>query len=91
MNTLSHNELRKAGIATLVKELGPVGMICFLQLFVKGEGDYTLDRVQWLADLAIDEIVKEVEKVEKAVRAAFRFFFCKVFGAGYQLFPLKLI
>ena len=66
MNTMSHNELRKAGITALIKELGPIGMVRFLHLFDKGEGDYTLERTQWLAALTLDEIVKEVEEHRKS-------------------------
>ena len=47
---MSLEELRQRGIAVLAKELGPVGMIRFLQQYESGEGDYSQDRHQWLPD-----------------------------------------
>jgi hypothetical protein len=43
-------ELRRRGIDALTRELGPVGMIRFLQQFETGAGDYSRDRDQWLPD-----------------------------------------
>ena len=49
---MTPNEIRQHGINALARELGPVGMIRFLQQFELGTGDYTLQRAQWLpADL----------------------------------------
>ena len=42
--TLSHADLRTAGIDALVQALGPVGMVRFLQQFETGHGDYTKER-----------------------------------------------
>jgi hypothetical protein len=47
---MSLEQLRRHGIAVLAKELGPVGMIRFLQQYESGSGDYTEDRHQWLPD-----------------------------------------
>lgn len=56
------DELRKAGIAALVKELEPVDTIRFLQMFEKGEGNYTKERGKWLDQMSIEDIVKEIER-----------------------------
>ncbi|MGE0378393.1 MAG: hypothetical protein AB7I48_06675 [Planctomycetaceae bacterium] len=45
------DEIRCRGIEALARELGPVGMIRFLQQFETGSGDYTRDRDQWLPDV----------------------------------------
>lgn len=45
---MSLEQLRQRGIAVLAKELGPVGMIRFLQQYESGSGDYSEDRHQWL-------------------------------------------
>jgi hypothetical protein len=47
---MSLEQLRQRGIAALAKELGPVGMIRFLQQYESGSGDYSQDRHQWLPD-----------------------------------------
>jgi hypothetical protein len=54
--------LRKTGLEAVAKKLGPVGMVRFLQQFEIGFGDYTKDRSQWLKDMNIQEIVKEIKK-----------------------------
>jgi hypothetical protein len=43
-------EIRQRGIETLAQELGPVGMIRFLQQFETGHGDYSAERHHWLPD-----------------------------------------
>jgi len=47
---MSLEEIRQHGIDALARELGPVGMIRFLQQFETGKGDYTIERHQWLPD-----------------------------------------
>ena len=37
-------EIRQAGMDALLRALGPVGMIRFLQQFETGRGDYTAER-----------------------------------------------
>jgi len=56
---MSLEEIRQHGIDALARELGPVGMIRFLQQFETGKGDYTLQRHQWLPD-DVDEIAKAI-------------------------------
>lgn len=48
--SMTLEEIRQHGIETLARELGPVGMIRFLQQFETGHGDYTAERHQWLPD-----------------------------------------
>ncbi len=45
---LTLDEIRKAGLEALSRELGPVGMVRFLQQFETGSGDYSTERSQWL-------------------------------------------
>lgn len=42
MKTLE--EIRRQGLEALARELGPVGMARFLQLFENGSGDYVQER-----------------------------------------------
>jgi len=39
-----------------------VGMARFLQQFTTGSGDYTQDRKQWLEDLTVKDVVKEIKR-----------------------------
>jgi len=64
MTSRSLNDLRRAGIEVLKKELGVTDMIRFLQIFEKGEGNYTKDRKEWLEELSIDDIIEEIKKGE---------------------------
>jgi hypothetical protein len=57
-------EIYEAGVAALTRELGPVGMIRFLQFFDSGRGDYTKERHAWLKDLTIDDIMREARKFQ---------------------------
>jgi hypothetical protein len=59
--TMSPATIRKLGLEVLAKALGPVGMVRFLQQFESGVGDYTKQRADWLKDLDIERIVKEIK------------------------------
>ena len=60
--TMSLKEVETTGLAVLARELGPVGLTRFLQLFETGSGDYTKERHQWLDDQSLDEVVERIEK-----------------------------
>ena len=42
------NVIHKQGIDALVKVLGPVDAVRFLQIYDPGSGDYTKERKKWL-------------------------------------------
>jgi hypothetical protein len=48
MEAKNLNEIHKRGIDALVKVLGPVDTVRFLQIYDQGSGDYTKERKQWL-------------------------------------------
>lgn len=52
-------ELRRQGFAALVKALGWVNAVRFLQQYESGEGDYTKERSSILPDWDADTVVKE--------------------------------
>ena len=60
--TMSPADIRKVGLEAVAKKLGPVGMVRFLQQFETGYGDYTKERLQWLKDMDIHDIVTEIKK-----------------------------
>lgn len=53
------DEIRRAGLEALYRELGPVGMVRFLQQFENGSGDYTAERAELLGNPSVAEIVNE--------------------------------
>ena len=63
--TMSPVDLRKAGLEAIAKSLGPLGMVRFLQQFETGRGDYTGERSQWLKDMDVKGIVKEIKAGRK--------------------------
>lgn len=59
--TMTLNEIQQTGLAILSRELGPVGMVRFLQMFETGEGNYTVEREQWLQNQSVDEIARRIQ------------------------------
>ena len=55
-------EIREAGLKALLRELGPIGMVRFLQQFETGRGDYSVERHEWLDKFDIDTIVKMIQE-----------------------------
>lgn len=45
------HEIRIVGNEALLKTLGPVGMIRYLQQYERGRGNYTEERHRWLDPL----------------------------------------
>jgi len=58
-------EIREAGLKALLRELGPVGMVRFLQQFETGRGDYSVERHEWLDKFDIDTIVQMIQERRK--------------------------
>ena len=50
MKTKTLHEIHTEGMDALLKALGPVDMIRFLQMFDHGKGDYTKERHEWLPE-----------------------------------------
>jgi hypothetical protein len=60
--TSSAEEVRRAGLEALARDLGPVGMARFLQQFESGSGDYSETRHTLLGDadvLALSAAIRE--------------------------------
>jgi hypothetical protein len=64
-HTRTLNQIRLIGLEALSRELGPVGMVRFLQQFETGHGDYSNDRRAWLDQLTIDEVAAEIQRQRK--------------------------
>ncbi|OQB28022.1 MAG: hypothetical protein BWY10_00826 [Chloroflexi bacterium ADurb.Bin180] len=55
-------EITQSAIRVLVKELGVVDTIRFVNQFTPGYGDYTAERQDLLAGLSLDEIVSAIKQ-----------------------------
>lgn len=64
--SMSPNQIRSAGLAALIKTLGPVGMARFIQQYDMGTGNYTKDRSNWLGQMSLDEVISGISKMGKA-------------------------
>jgi hypothetical protein len=53
--------INEEATAILMRELGVVDAIRFLNQFRTGSGDYTKERGQWLDDLSLDQIVSGIK------------------------------
>jgi hypothetical protein len=62
---MSLKEIERTGLTVLVRELGPVGVVRFLQLFETGYGNYTEERQAWIENESVDDIVARIQKRRK--------------------------
>ena len=63
--TITLEQVRLAGLQALSRDLGPVGLVRFLQQFEMGYGDYTAERHGWLGDRSVGDIAQEIEQKGK--------------------------
>lgn len=55
-------EIYKHGYKVLLRELGVMNFIRFIQQFEEGEGNYTEERHRWLGNYTVDQVVQEIRK-----------------------------
>ena len=53
-------QIRTAAYEAVLNELGPAGLIRFLQQFDPGHGDYTAERKELLGNPSVDELADEI-------------------------------
>ena len=58
-------QIRLAGLRALHRELGPVGMVRFLQQYELGSGDYSKERHEWLDSWTLDDIIRDLEGLHR--------------------------
>jgi hypothetical protein len=56
-------DIRKRGLETLNKKLGPVATICFLRILHRGLDDYYADTQKLLSILSFDDIVNNLKEI----------------------------
>ena len=61
----SVSEISRRATHILLKEMGVVDTIRFLNQFSVGRGDYTKERNNWLDDMSMDDAIAEI-KAEKS-------------------------
>ncbi len=50
------DQIRRKGLEALRRELGPAGLVRFLQQFESGSGDYARERHSWVDKTSLAEI-----------------------------------
>ena len=66
LRTKDLNIIRRVGIETLTKELGPVTTAYFIRQFDMGKGDYTKERDELLKDIVtIDDFKSELKALKE--------------------------
>ncbi|HRJ41693.1 MAG: hypothetical protein KJZ86_23000 [Caldilineaceae bacterium] len=55
-------EIRVVGLKAIANELGPVGLVRFLQMFETGKGDYSKERHEWVDRLRGEEIDRAISE-----------------------------
>ena len=55
-------QIRRAGLEALERQLGPDGMVRFLQHYEIGSGDYTKDRCRWLGESDVEDLAEKIIK-----------------------------
>ncbi len=54
-------EVTQRGTNALIREIGVIDAIRFLNQFRAGSGNYTLERVQLFTDMSVKEIVSDIK------------------------------
>ena len=60
-------EIRRAGVEALRRELGVVGMVRFLQQFETGHGNYSEERQQFVGKRGVRALADQIQR-EQATR-----------------------
>ena len=60
--TMTDSEIHELGIQALRKKLGPDGAIRFLHQLEKREGDYSVDRDEWLNAPDVETLANQIRE-----------------------------
>jgi hypothetical protein len=66
MTRVTIEQIRAKELKALTEELGPVGMVRFLQLFENGRGDYSKERHKHLAKRSARDLSARIRHRRKA-------------------------
>lgn len=59
----TQNEIIQQGYQALIKSLGVIDTIRFIQFFSPSKGDYTKERHQWLDNKSLEDVFREMEEL----------------------------
>ncbi len=65
IRTMTPEQIRLAGLKALARELGPVGMVRFLQQFETGQGDYSKERHDRLGESNVLTLADRIHQKRK--------------------------
>ena len=65
-------EINKEAEAILIRGMGVVSAMRFLNQFRGGSGDYTKERGQWLEGLSLDQVATEIKAQRRKSRRTVR-------------------
>jgi hypothetical protein len=65
MTTMTLEQVRAKGLKALAEELGPVGMVRFLQQTETGHGDYSRERQSRVGKQNVASLAKRIETRRK--------------------------
>jgi hypothetical protein len=65
VRTMTLEQIRLVGLEALTRELGPAGMVRFLQQFETGRGDYSVERHLWLEELDVKTLAYKIQQRRK--------------------------
>jgi hypothetical protein len=58
-------QIHTKGLEALSRDLGPVGLVRFLQQFEMGHGDYTSERHLWLGERTVEDLAEEIRRTSQ--------------------------
>lgn len=67
--TMTLDQIRQIGLEVLARELGPVGMVRFLQQFETGRGDYSVERHRWLGKPDVRTLVEQIHQRRETLQS----------------------
>ena len=59
---MTDNEIYELGLEALFEKLGPDGTLRFLRQLEKGDGDYSVDRDQWLSAPDVETLANQIKE-----------------------------
>lgn len=63
-------QIRLTGLKALARDLGPVGLVRFLQQFETGHGDYTAERHLWLGEPTVEYLAQAIKRQHEVTIAS---------------------
>ena len=59
---MTDSEIYELGLEALLDKLGPDGTLRFLRQLEMGEGDYSVDRGQWLSVPDVETLANQIQQ-----------------------------